>query len=452
MTVSDTATGLAIGGGLLLVLRTLMGVADSNLVLVSRSRLRELLEDGDERAARLERVIDDRHTVHASLSLCRGAMSVMLGAIAVWLPALFERGTAAEATSLALVVLLTLFLELAARRLAFGDPERLGLMLVPFYGVVHRLTQPLLRPLSAMVSGMAGMFGQRAAVERDRGVTEGDIRIMVDSVRDIEESEKEMIHSILELSETVAREIMVPRVDMVAVEKRTPLDGVLDLCLEHGLSRLPVYESSIDNVVGIVTSKDLLRLTRDRRLDTGLPDIIRPVLFVPASKPVDALLREMQRGRVGMAIVVDEYGGTDGLVTMEDLIEEIVGDITDEHDEGEPAFVVCADGSVVVDAKMLIDDFNDELGLHVETDDYDTVGGFVYGLFGHAPSPGERTACDGLVLSAEEVLGQRIIRVRVSREGGQRFELPSSDSKGAAAPSGHSAAPDGAVSLPSQSR
>lgn len=414
---------LGVAGGVLLMLRTLLGVADSNLVLMSRSRIRQQAEEGDARAARLEQVLEDRHTVHTSLSVCRSTMSVALGGIAVWAPAVLDRGAVAEATTLALTGLLTVFLELSARRLAWSDPDRLGLMLVPFYGGVRRLARPFLKPMSVLASGVAGLLGSHPALEAERGVTGDDIRLMVDEGRDLAESEKEMIHSIFDLSETIAREVMVPRVDMVAVERGSAPAEALERCLEKGLSRLPVYESTVDNVVGIVTVKDLLALVREGRSDGRLAEVLRPAVYVPTSKRVDELLREMQRDRVAMAIVVDEYGGTDGLVTMEDLIEEIVGKITDEYDEPEPSVDVSVDGSVLLDARMIIEDVNEMLGTSIPADEYETVGGFVYGQLGHSPKQGEQVVRDGLVVSVDQVRGQRITRVRVARENGAALEV-----------------------------
>jgi CBS domain containing-hemolysin-like protein len=320
-----------------------------------------------------------------------------------------------------LTVLSTLFLEMAARRLAWVAPERLGLALVPFYVIVQALTRPFLRPLIALAGGVARVLGGRGSIESDSGVTEDDIRLMVEAGRDLEESEKEMIHSIFELSETIAREIMVPRVDMVVVEKGMSLTEVLDRCLEKGLSRLPVYEETIDNVVGIVTAKDLLFQLREGRMETRLEEIIRPAFFVPASKRVDELLRDMQREKVAMAIVVDEYGGTDGLLTMEDLIEEIVGEIADEYDKEEPAIELLKDGSVLVDAKLIIEDVNQALDIDLPADEYETVGGYVYGLLGHVPKEGEKAEVDGLVVHVQQVERQRITRLRIGHADGRPF-------------------------------
>jgi len=414
---------LLIGSGVaLLLLRTLLGVADSNLVLISRSKIRAQAEDGHRGAERLDHMLDDRHRLHASLSIARTTMSVLLGAITVWVAAdHMPNNRSGQFCALALVIGGTLFFEMAARRLAWRSPEALAVTLVGFYSFIHLLASPFVGAFSGLAGGVTHVVGPRIGSDAD--VTGEDIRLMVDAGRDLEEREKEMIHSIFELGETLAREIMVPRVDVVAVELRTPLDRVLDKCLEHGLSRLPVFDQTVDNVVGLVFSKDLLRFMKEGRMEVPLPDMMRVAYFVPGSKKVDELLREMQREKVSMAIVVDEYGGTDGLITMEDLIEEIVGEITDEYDKDVPTVEVIEDGSVSVAAKTIIEDVNEMLGIDIPPDEYETIGGYVYGLLGHVPAEGETTTVDGLVLTVESVQRQRINKVRVRRENGEPFEM-----------------------------
>jgi CBS domain containing-hemolysin-like protein len=230
------------------------------------------------------------------------------------------------------------------------------------------------------------------------------------------EEEKEMIHSVIELSDTIAREIMIPRLDIVAVEVNTPLTKVLDAAITHGLSRLPVFEETVDKVIGIVHTKDLLSLLREKKMDTPLKDNIRHAYFTPGSKKIDEMLREMQREKVAMAIVVDEYGGTDGLVTIEDIIEEIVGDITDEYDKEINSIELMDDGSYMVDAKTNIEDVNAELHIDLPTDEFETLAGYVYGLTGHIPHNGETIKADNITITVEKVIRQRISRVKILKE------------------------------------
>ncbi len=364
-------------------------------------------------------------------------MSLLLGATAVWLPVHWNGTATQEALSLGATLVVTLFLEIAGRRTAWIAPEKLGIALVPFFVAVDHLIAPLVRPASALKHPLDG----RSPKDREREVTEEDIRLLVDTGQGLEESEKEMIHSIFELSETLAREIMVPRVDVVGVEVRTPLDQVLDLCLEKGLSRLPVFEGTVDNVVGIVMSKDLLLRLREGRMATPLSEIARPPYFVPGSKRVDELLRDMQHKKVAMAIVVDEYGGTDGIITMEDLIEEIVGEISDEYDKEERKIEPREDGTVSVDAGMVIEDVNALLDTDLPTDEYETIGGYVYGLLGHIPRDGESSEVDGVRIRVEQVQRQRIKRVHVARLDGTRFNVHLPHAERGAATSGLASAP-----------
>lgn len=412
----------------MLVVRTMLGVADSNLVLVNRARVKQRTDEGDARSRRLDELLEDRHRLHASLAMCRTTLSILLGALAVWIAqarcpeSLSTQGLAVLAT-----VVGVLFLEILSRRLAWVDPERLALTLVPFYVLVDRVASPVVGVFSVLTTGMARLAGSpHLSRPVDREVTGEDIRMLVEAGHDLEESEKEMLTSIFELSETLAREIMVPRVDMIAVDADTSLERVLELCAERGLSRLPVYQGTIDEVVGVVLTKDLLGLVKESRMDTPLRELLRPAHFVPGSKKVDELLREMQRDKIAMAIVVDEYGGTDGLITMEDLVEEIVGEITDEYDQEEQILEVLADGSAVVDARMNIEDVNGKLDLSLPWHEYETLGGYVYGLLGHVPAEGECTRAEGLEVRVEEVQRQRITRIRLKRVDQTPLHLPES--------------------------
>ena len=425
--LDDLPTGWLIAGGVgMLVVRTMLGVADSNLVLLNRARVKQRAEEGDARSRRLDDLLEDRHRLHACLAMCRTTLSILLGALAVWIAkASYPHNLSAQGLTLLATVVGVLFLEILSRRLAWVDPERLALTLLPFYVLVDRVASPLVGLFGMLTTGMARLAGRpHLARPVEREVTGEDIRLLVESGHDLEESEKEMLTSIFELSETLAREIMVPRVDMIAVDVTASLERVLELCAERGLSRLPVYQGSVDDVVGVVLTKDLIGLVKESRMDTPLRELLRPAHFVPGSKKVDELLREMQRDKIAMAIVVDEYGGTDGLITMEDLVEEIVGEITDEYDTDVQTLELLDDGSVTVDARMNIEDVNGKLDLSLPWHEYETLGGYVYGLLGHVPAEGECTRAEGLDVQVEEVQGQRITRIRLRRVDRTPFLVP----------------------------
>jgi CBS domain containing-hemolysin-like protein len=232
----------------------------------------------------------------------------------------------------------------------------------------------------------------------------------------LDQTEHELIESIFQFTDTTAHEIMIPRTDMVAAEIGMPASGILELFTEQGFTRMPVYSESLDNILGVIYAKDVISLIEHRNLII-LQDILRPAFIVLETKPISELLREFQLKRLHMAIVVDEFGGTEGLITMEDILEEIVGEIRDEYDDEENPYTVLPDGGIEVEAMVNISDFNSFSDFTIpESDDYDTVGGFVTTLFGRIPEAGNsiifaQSICIK-VLEAEE---RRVIRVRLSR-------------------------------------
>ena len=228
---------------------------------------------------------------------------------------------------------------------------------------------------------------------------------------DFEEDEKEMIHSIFELGETTVKEIMIPRVDMVCVEVNTELQHLRELAKEKGHSRFPVYREDIDNILGIATVKDLLFV--DDFSETRLEALIRPTFFIPESKKIDELLRDMRKKKMHMAIVLDEYGGTSGLVTLEDILEEIVGEIEDETDKQPPPIRKLDERSYRVDATLSIKDLNEAIGSQLSEEEFETVGGLIYDLAGSLPEEGYSVEHQGMKFIVEEVMGQRIETVRV---------------------------------------
>ncbi|MCX7839264.1 MAG: hemolysin family protein [Anaerolineae bacterium] len=231
----------------------------------------------------------------------------------------------------------------------------------------------------------------------------------------IESDERAMISGILQLDRTLTREIMVPRIDVVAVEVETPLRDALDVVIQGAHSRLPVYEESIDRIVGLLYAKDLLRTLRDGKVDVSLRELMRPAYFVPESKRVDELLQELQRDKVHMAIVVDEFGGTAGIVTIEDVLEEIVGEIQDEYDTGEePLIEQVSENEGIFNARATIGDVNDALALDLP-DESDTLGGLVYQRLEKLPKVGDQVRVGNVTIEVLNVIGRRIKKVRVAR-------------------------------------
>jgi CBS domain containing-hemolysin-like protein len=232
----------------------------------------------------------------------------------------------------------------------------------------------------------------------------------------IEREEKELIHSIFEFGDTIVREVMVPRPDVEAIAADQPLSAVQAAVLEYGYSRIPIYTEDLDDVIGIVYAKDVLKALHQGRSDMPLSEIVREAHFVPESKKVADLLREMQQEQFHIALVTDEYGSVSGLVTLEDLLEELVGEITDEYDVEEPELEEVAEGVYRVDGKLAIDEVNEILDSELPDEEWDTVGGLMLGLMGSIPDEGQEVRFQNLRFTAEKVNGRRIVKILITRE------------------------------------
>jgi CBS domain containing-hemolysin-like protein len=247
-------------------------------------------------------------------------------------------------------------------------------------------------------------------------LSEEELKMLVEAGEEegvLEEEEKEMIHSIFEFTDTVVRKVMVPRTDIKAVEVSEPVSELLNVIMTEGHSRVPVYEETIDNIRGIVHAKDLLRAVHENGQQVTIRELMRPPYVIPENKKVDELLAEFKKNKIQMAIVVDEYGGTAGLVTIEDLLEEIVGDIMDEYDVEEPMIEILDQKTAIVDARMPVDEVNEQMELSLPEEEFDTVGGLVFGLLGKQPEQGEKIEYQNVDFGVEKTDGRRIQKVKV---------------------------------------
>ena len=265
------------------------------------------------------------------------------------------------------------------------------------------------------------LFGSRRLAQRSiQSITDDEIKSWVQDSQgesSLEDGEREMIYSILNFSDTLCREIMVPRIDVSSLEVNTSIPDAIQLVLNSGHSRLPVYEESIDHIVGLLYAKDLLRIHQENEEEpTDIRNLLRPVYFVPEAKKVDELLKEMQSRGVHLSIVVDEYGGMAGLVTLEDIVEEIVGEIRDEYDEGEELEVEkISDDEYLFNGRIDLDAFNELLGTDLTKDVADSLGGFIYSQIGQVPAGGEEILIDHWTLIVEKISGRRVHTVRAIR-------------------------------------
>jgi putative hemolysin len=400
-----------------LVIAAFAAAAETSLTSVSRIRMRSLAEDGNKRARTVTRLhADPNGYLSTILTLNTVAVIVVSTATALLITGYLTKIPQAVGT-VVLSILVLIFCEIAPKSLALRFNERFALVLAGPVQFLTRVLRPLIGGLSAM-SRLIVRAATRGHTVRGPFVTEEELKLLLyvgEQEGIVEQEEREMIHGILEMTDKLVREVMVPRVDIVAVEATDSIADVIKVIIEFGFSRIPIYEDNVDNIVGVVYAKDLLRhgvVGDDQR---PLKAIAREPYYTPEAKRVGELLREMKERKVHIAVVVDEHGGTAGIVTFEDLIEEIVGPIRDEYDMREvEELQIVSDHEVVVSARFPVDDLKEELDLAVPTVEADTVGGLVYELLGEIPKVGATIQLGDATLTVESIRRQGIQSVRIT--------------------------------------
>lgn len=377
--------------------------------------LSKLKADYPEKAKQLIEFIERPLSLNLSI---RALHTIFIFLIAALVVATLFISTIRNATLLfGIILLFLLFISIAELLFSVIIPpnaESIVLKLFFVYRTLYSGTLIFFMPLYWLVKKLLPK-GENYKTK----MTENDLLVMVEEASKqgvLEEDEKEMITGVFELSTTTAHEIMKPRLDIVAVELKTPLSKVVQLALDNGYSRLPVYKETIDKIVGIILAKDLIAPIIKNKKEITIKQLMRKPLFIPHNKKIDEILRDMQETKMAMAIVVDEYGGTDGLITMEDVIEEIVGDISDEYDHEVAPVQLQPDGSFIVDGKATIEDVNEELGSKFPEDDFETIGGYIYGLAGRIPSQGEVIDAGEASIKIEQIVGNRITSIRIIKK------------------------------------
>lgn len=383
------------------------------LLHASMARLLSLKEEMEARVTRTVNLIHVPQEWMAAGNLVQ-LFARLLGAgllLALFLPQAWAVSTALiEAGILLLAVVVVFWLEWILEVTVTRHPEAWAMRLAPY---VRTLTV-ILSPLLVLPLAIGRRRGE--AQEPLSTVTEQELKSMVDAGHEggvLQGDERQMIYSIFELGDTLVREIMLPRIYINALEVSTPLPDAVDELVKSGHSRVPVYQELVDNILGILYAKDLLRVWRLGQPAGSLKSLLRPAIFIPEAKKVDELLEEMQEGRVHMAMVVDEYGGIAGMVTLEDIFEEIVGEIQDEYDQAEEApYTQVGEGEYVFQGRVDLRDFNEVMGSQLPTEEAETLGGFIYGQVGRVPASGESLQVGDINLTIEQVTGRRIRKVR----------------------------------------
>jgi putative hemolysin len=381
------------------------------------TNLARLLSQRDEMVYQVHRttaLLSNIPRTQASLNLFQSFLRFLIAGLALLLFVPWGTNTYLVAISIGTMIIAAIvvfFLEWVVEMGVSKHPETWAMRLSSYVKGLHILMTPILL--------LPNRFIGPPEINQEGSVTETELISMVEVGQEeglLEQEEQKMIVSIFRLGDTLAREIMVPRIDILAFEADTPIDQAMDALKQFGHSRVPVYKDTVDNVQGLLYAKDLLGIWREGKQNVSLIEHLRPAYFVPEAKKVDELLAELQAERVHMAIVVDEYGGVAGIVTLEDIVEEIVGEIRDEYDQAEEMlYQAINDDEYLFQGRIDLDDFNDIMGTSLPNSEADTLSGLIYSRIGRVPTNGDNVQIEDLQLTVEKVSGQRIRKVRAQK-------------------------------------
>ena len=405
---------------LLLVLGNAIFVAaEYALVTARRGRLEELAKRGNRRARTALALLDEPVRFISTVQVGITVFGILLGALGEpllsdWFGDWVSRGVAFLLSFLILTYLSVVLGELVPKSIALQRAERMAVWLAVPLDWLGRLSYPLVWVLQRSANGIARLFGVQPAPAGMTMHTEEDIRLIVAQTEEIQQAEEEMLYKVFDFADKEAHDVMVPRPEVVALSVELPPQEALAAVIDSPYTRYPVYRGSLDDVIGILHVRDLFGALYDQGIENVvIEEIVRPAYVVPETKDLASLLGEFRRQNQHMALVVDEYGAVQGIVTLEDLLEEIVGEIEDEYDLPDESVERIDDRRIRIHGTFTIDDFNEQFGSELPQEDYHTVAGFVFGELGRAPQPGDVVEYDGLRFEVVEVDGQRIERLEV---------------------------------------
>lgn len=415
---------------LLIIVNGFFSASEIALISLRKSRVRHLVKIGNQTAKRVQKLQEEPErflaTVQIGVTLVGTLAAALGGVIAIERvkPLLHEVpvefiNTTAEPIAVGLMVGVITYItlvagELVPKSLAIRYSEQIAFLIATPIDVLSKLFRPILRILTLSNNAVLKTFGLHGQQETVL-VSEDEVKHLIREGRKsgvFESSEEDLIHSVFKFTDTMVREVMVPRTEITAVDNESDLDTILRTMNEKGYSRLPVYAETIDNVIGVVYLKDILALHMEKK-PFQIESVLRKPYIVPPNKNVSVLLREMREKRIHLALVGDEYGGTDGLVTMEDLIEEIVGDIRDEQEKELHEIEEIAANRYIIDGRADIGQVNKKLDVMIPEDEFETIGGFVLGLFGRLPVEGDQIRHENLMFTVLRLRKNRISRIRV---------------------------------------
>lgn len=399
----------------LLILSAFFSASEIAIFSSNKIRMKKHAEDGNKNAILIEQMLKNPDRVLNTILVGNNVVNLGAAAVATAIAIdYFGNIGIGIATGIMALLILT-FGEIVPKSYAVKNADQVALAVARPMNFLIRLLSPVVLIFKALANSLIKALGGETIKPTPR-ITQEELKMLLklgEQEGVVEKEERKMIDGIFEFGEKTAKEVMLPRIDMDCIEVNSTLDEALKVFIKKWRSRLPVYDGTIDNIVGILNLNDLLHLIKEKKYSTPIKEIIRPPYFIPESKKLNDLLREFQQNRIQMAIVIDEYGGTAGLITLEDVLEEIVGEILDEYDAVETHIQMVDDKTAIVDAKTNIDEVNEALGVDLPTGEYETVGGLIFDRLGKIPSPGEKIEVDGKILIVESMRGRRISKVKI---------------------------------------
>lgn len=401
---------------LLVALSGFFSCAETALVSLNKLRLRKLVEDNVENAVIIHGLLEHPNKLLATILVGNTIVNTGAASIATAIAIKSFGSTGIGIATGIMTFILLVFGEITPKGFAIRNSEKLSLLLAKQIELAVKILQPIVDVLSFITKPAIEKLG--GEVKFSPYVTEDEIKMLVDVGEEegvIEKEERELIHSIFEFTDKTAKDAMVPRTDMNCIDVNKSLSDAVKSIYDTRHSRTPVYQDNVDNVVGILYSKDLFQFI-GKEGQVTIKDIMKAPYYVPESKKLGELLKEFQKNKIQMAIVLDEYGGTSGVVTLEDVLEEIVGEILDEYDQGEPAVQIVDERTAVVDAKVELTELNKAAGTAIRGEKFETVSGLIFRKLGRIPSVGDKVKVGKATISVEKMRGKRIAKVRVVKD------------------------------------
>lgn len=404
---------------LLLFASGFFSASETALMALSKLDVRYMIEQNIKGAEKLDKLLEDPNKLLGSILVGNNLVNILASSlatmIAIHLSGGSSNGIGVGISTGIMTLLILVFGEITPKSLSTQNAQKIALLVVSPISIIVKVFSPVVKVLMLVTNLLIKLFGGNPGKSRPF-ITADELKTMVNVSHEegvIEAEEKEMINNVFDFGASCTKDIMIPRTDMVAIEITSTYNDIIELYRKEQFSRIPVYEDSLDHIVGILHIKDLI-LNDIEQSQFKIENYLREAYFVHEFKNNDELFKEMRSQKVGIAIVLDEYGGTSGLVSMEDLIEEIVGDINDEYDQGTEDVIKINESEYVVDGSSRIPDINDELNLNIMSDDFDSIGGFVIGLFDRFPDTGEEIRFNELTFKIEETVNNRINRLRIT--------------------------------------